>query len=91
MAAHDWLASYHDVQAIDAAINGISRRFRRANPLLGGAQEMLDNYAPLQENFLRFFPELMQFVRATREQAAVFEVSVSTPGVTRDIASPSLA
>lgn len=83
MAAHDWLASYHDVQAIDAAINGISRRFRRANPLLGGAQEMLDNYAPLQENFLRFFPELMQFVHVTRDQAAVFRATPSNPpGVT---------
>jgi acyl carrier protein phosphodiesterase len=70
MAADDWLASYHDVQAIDAAINGISRRFRRANPLLGGAQEMLDNYASLQANFLQFFPELLRFVRVTLDQEA---------------------
>jgi acyl carrier protein phosphodiesterase len=65
MAADDWLASYHDVRIIDAAINGISQRFRRANPLLGGAQEMLDNYELLQGNFLQFFPELLRFVRTT--------------------------
>lgn len=84
MAADDWLASYRDVEVIDAAINGISRRFRRANPLQGGAQEMLDNYAPLEENFLRFFPELMQFVCMTRDQAAMLDaVSVNKPGIKR--------
>jgi acyl carrier protein phosphodiesterase len=71
MAADDWLAAYRDFSAIDAAINGIARRFRRANPLPGGARELLDNYAALQANFLDFFPELLQFVQAAREAEAL--------------------
>lgn len=80
MAAHDWLGSYEDVAAIDAAINGISRRFRRANTLLGGAQELLDNYAALQANFLQFFPELLCFVQAMRDQEAVFAATLRRTG-----------
>ena len=80
MAAHDWLGSYQDVEAIDAAINGIARRFRRANTLQGGAQEMLDNYAVLQVNFLRFFPELLCFVQAMRDQEAVCAATLRRTG-----------
>jgi acyl carrier protein phosphodiesterase len=80
MAAHDWLGSYQDVEAIDAAINGISRRLRRANTLLGGAQEMLDNYAALQANFLRFFPELLCFVQEMRDQEALSEATLRRTG-----------
>ena len=78
MTQHDWLGSYQEVEAIDAAINGISRRMRRANPLLGGAQEMLDNYASLQANFLHFFPDLLQFVQERCELDADLEKSLRT-------------
>ena len=78
MTQHDWLGSYQEVEAIDAAINGISRRMRRANPLLGGAQEMLDNYASLQANFLQFFPDLLQFVQERCALGAGLEKSLRT-------------
>ena len=75
MVADDWLASYHDARVIDLAINGISRRFRRTNAMLGGAQEMLDHYESLQANFLQFFPELLRFVSAVRDQYAEGEAA----------------
>lgn len=62
MRADDWLASYADVEAIDAAINGISRRLKRANNLAGGAEELLRHYDSFDEYFSAFFPQLLRHV-----------------------------
>lgn len=80
MVANDWLASYREVEAVDAAINGISCRFRRANSMMGGAQEMLDNYAALSANFLQFFPELLHFVRLWCDQDSLSPVPAHRTG-----------
>lgn len=64
MRADDWLASYADVEAIDAAIDGISRRFKRTNNLAGGAEELLRHYDTFDEYFSAFFPQLLRHVAA---------------------------
>jgi acyl carrier protein phosphodiesterase len=62
MAADDWLASYRELWAVEAALNGIARRFKRANTLGGGVDELVDNYAALEAHFLAFFPQLERYV-----------------------------
>lgn len=74
MAAEDWLASYAEIESVDAALHGIARRFQRfprARVLADGVQELLHNYAALERQFLDFFPELLGFVEAERRRLKV--------------------
>ena len=59
----DWLTSYQQVSAIDRALNRLSKRFKRENPLANSAEELEANYAPLEADFHRFFPDLIRFAR----------------------------
>lgn len=75
MRADDWLASYAEVEAVDAALRGIARRFARyprAAVLAEGVGELLDNYDALENHFHKFFPEAQFFVeqQGAPDQAA---------------------
>jgi acyl carrier protein phosphodiesterase len=73
MAREDWLASYTEIEAVDAALNGIARRFRRfarAQALCCGVQELTDNYTALESHFLRFFPELARHAQTIKHGSA---------------------
>jgi acyl carrier protein phosphodiesterase len=72
MAANDWLASYRDVWAVDAALRGIARRFRRfprAAALIGAVDELQANYADIEDDFLAFFPQVTAFAAEYRRGA----------------------
>jgi len=79
MAADDWLASYAEIESVDAALHGIARRFARftrfarAPVLADGVQELLKNYATLEQDFLAFFPDLQRYAaeETDRQFAAV--------------------
>lgn len=63
MRADDWLASYADIEAVDAALHGMARRLQRyprAAVLADGVQELLANYGVLDQHFRTFFPQLQQ-------------------------------
>lgn len=65
MTEQDWLASYMHVEAVDAALHGIARRFQRyprAAVLGDGVQELIQHYDTLEQQFLKFFPDLIAFV-----------------------------
>ena len=81
MAADDWLASYAEIESVDAALHGIARRFQRfprATMLADGVQELLHNYAALEQHFLDFFPELLGFVE-TEQRNAHSADTITTP------------
>jgi len=61
MAAHDWLASYARAESIDAALDRISTRLRRANRLAGAGEELHAAYAGFEEDFRAFLPEAKAF------------------------------
>lgn len=64
MAANDWLASYAEVASVDAALNGIARRFRypeRAQTLTTAVSELERNYSELGRRFAEFLPALRAF------------------------------
>ena len=72
MAADDWLASYAEIESVEAALHGIARRFQRyprAIVINDGVQELLLNYAALEQQFLDFFPELLGFVETKRRHS----------------------
>jgi acyl carrier protein phosphodiesterase len=69
MRADDWLASYAELEAVDAALHGITRRFKRyprAAVLADGVEELVANYAALEAHFHAFFPELERYCEHER-------------------------
>ena len=56
------LPSYCEVQGIGRALERMSRRVRRSNPLCGAEQELLRNYEGLREDFRAFLPLALAFV-----------------------------
>lgn len=76
MAADDWLASYAEIESVDAAVHGIARRFQRfarAAALADGVQELLQHYTALEQHFLEFFPELRRFAENEQPHALLAE------------------
>lgn len=59
------LPSYREVGGIGSALERMSRRVRRANPLAGGEQELVRNREGLRDDFLGFVPGAKQFVEET--------------------------
>ena len=57
MIADDWLGSYAELANVGRALDGIARRMTRGNPLAGAVTEIEANYAALDGDFQRFFPE----------------------------------
>ena len=62
MAERDWLGSYAHVEAVDTALNRMSRRLRRSdNALLDSAEELVENYSALENDFRCFMPDVRAF------------------------------
>jgi len=64
MRADDWLASYAEIESIDASLHGMARRFRfstRAAPMADGVHDLLAHYGTLEQQFHAFFPQLIEF------------------------------
>lgn len=65
MRAEDWLASYAEIESVDAALRGMARRFRfahRAQPLADGVHDLVAHYHVFEQQFHEFFPQLERFV-----------------------------
>jgi len=60
----DLLPSYREVGGIGRALERMSRRVRRPNPLAGGEEELVRHYEGLGDDFRRFLPEAREFVTA---------------------------
>ncbi|GFO65622.1 ACP phosphodiesterase [Geomonas paludis] len=53
----DMIPSYLSTDGIADALQRMSRRVPRINPLAGGGRELTRNYHALQEDFLQFLPD----------------------------------
>ncbi len=63
MAAQDWLGSYREFAVLEQVLAGMSRRLSRPEGLAGGLEELQQLYAPLQDDFRAFYPQLCAFAR----------------------------
>ncbi|MDE2845259.1 MAG: ACP phosphodiesterase [Gemmatimonadota bacterium] len=68
MVKNDWLGGYREMSGISRALDGLSMRIRRPNTLAGSVEELEANYDEMEEQFLRFFPDLVQHMEK-REHA----------------------
>ncbi len=66
MIEQDWLGSYGDIESVGLALDGVSRRLKRRNPLAGSLSEVQRNYGALAADFEAFFPDLVRFADEQR-------------------------
>ena len=62
MIAENWLGSYKTLEGVDLTFARIARRLKRENNLATALDELIDNYAEIESDFLSFFPELIGYV-----------------------------
>ena len=55
------LPSYREISGIGMALDRMSHRVRRVNPLSGGERELIDNYETLRDDFRAFLPSVVKF------------------------------
>ncbi|MBI5896471.1 MAG: DUF479 domain-containing protein, partial [Desulfobacterales bacterium] len=67
MVSYDWLGSYHDINKVGIALDRIADRLTRGERFLGAIADIQANYKALQDDFLDFFPELIAFARAFKQ------------------------
>lgn len=68
MAAEDWLSAYGELDGLERALAGLSRRARRGDMLLGGVEELTRNYAEMGRLFRAFFADLRAEVEGGKLQ-----------------------
>ena len=61
MARSDWLASYAHVSSIRGALDRMGGRLKGENRLLDSADELIEHYGDLENDFRAFMPEVMRF------------------------------
>ncbi|MGH8123595.1 MAG: ACP phosphodiesterase [Rudaea sp.] len=66
MRSHGLFAGYAQRAMIEQALDGISRRLRRANPLAAAGPELWQRARVLDETFARFFPDLIGYATEQR-------------------------
>ena len=63
MIGSNWLIKYLQVDGVDKACKGLSRRTKYASNLENAANLMKEHYADLETDFLSFFPQIQLFVK----------------------------
>jgi acyl carrier protein phosphodiesterase len=67
MIKRDWIRSYRDLSGIEWALDGLASRLKMTHGFHGSIEEVSEHYHTIEQGFLTFFPELMQFAHS--EQA----------------------
>lgn len=76
MAEHDWLANYARLASLHRALDNISLRLKRANPLPGSAIELEQDYAGFKADFMAYMPQVMSYAA---DQAAELTLAKALP------------
>lgn len=57
----DMIPSYREAGGVGSALERMSRRIKRSNPLAGGGMELARHYEALHQDFLGFLPAAREF------------------------------
>lgn len=63
MKEQDWLTHYATLYGMEQSLNGLSHRAKYATNLHESFDFLKQNYSSIEQDFLLFFPDIMQFVR----------------------------
>jgi acyl carrier protein phosphodiesterase len=61
MRSRNLLLSYRNLDGIERALQGLSTRLSRENPLASGLEALQPHYATLENDFGIFFPDLVDY------------------------------
>ncbi len=64
MRRDNWLVGYAGLAGVYRALQGLSKRVSRANPLASGGAVLRDQLAALEADFQAFFPSLAEYARS---------------------------
>ncbi|MGH8458172.1 MAG: ACP phosphodiesterase [Nevskiales bacterium] len=67
MRSRNLLLSYRELSGVEHALQGLSGRLSRANPLATGLEALNPVYPELLQDFRTFFPELVRFAEETAQ------------------------
>jgi acyl carrier protein phosphodiesterase len=67
MKERNWLLAYAEIEGIDRALNGMSRRTSFVSHMEKAATYLQNDYAFYEDEFQRFFPELIAHTEAFRK------------------------
>lgn len=67
MRSRNLLLSYRELSGIERALQGLSTRLSRENPLATGLDVLRPQASLLQNDFSEFFPELVRFAEETTQ------------------------
>ncbi|MBQ0776245.1 MAG: DUF479 domain-containing protein [Pseudomonas sp.] len=84
MAKNDWLSSYARLHNLHRALDNISLRLKRANPLPGSAQELEQDYPGFEADFMAYMPQVIAYAT---DQAADFNRSTAVSVASSDATS----
>jgi acyl carrier protein phosphodiesterase len=64
MIRNDWLTGYRDLERIEQVLAGFAKhRIKRSSAFAGGIDDLHTHYSQLENDFLRFYPELIAAVQ----------------------------
>lgn len=66
MISEDWLGRYIEIKSVGVTLDRITRRLTRGERFRGAIVEVEKNYDDLESDFLKFFPDLLDY--ACREK-----------------------
>lgn len=66
MVGYDWFSAYEELDTLGKAMDRVASRIRFPHQFAGVIDEIRPLDAELEERFLRFFPELLEFSRHWR-------------------------
>lgn len=67
LVAEDWLSAYATLDGVDRALNGVANRLTAGDRMRGAIDEVQDNYAYLENDFMTFFPDVARFSKRLRQ------------------------
>ena len=62
MVPQNWLYNYREVEGIERALKGLSRRTKFESGMENSPQYLVEHYADFEREFAHFFAELRLFV-----------------------------
>ncbi|MGH7884663.1 MAG: ACP phosphodiesterase [Thermodesulfobacteriota bacterium] len=68
LIANDWMRKYENIDGLELVFSKLSNRVKTINPLTGSEQELINNYKDFENNFLIFFPQLIEHVEKIRNE-----------------------
>lgn len=75
LAENDLLIKYRDLEGLNLALTGISKRTTFKSNIETAADHLKDNYSIYRDSFNDFFPQLIDFSRVSGKEKPLNEVS----------------